>query len=456
MKLAAGNKAAINLIEKGIVDKDHVKLLNTTSKDLPDDYKIDSDLFIPFSSGMGGCGKESAKGRMAMIEAIQNKTVNFANLLNDDSKEVILVSSMEGGTGSGSVPVIAKYFEAMNIPVHVFGFIGFQDEARGINNTLKFFKDLPSKVILHTIVNSFFLDYTKNYGKAEMAANDEFAKQIEILLGHKLIPSKHNIDDTDLYKINIQEGYMIINHIELDNPKNIDAVNSAISAVFENPCYMDCDTSAKRIAVAINASSKTQQVIDNSYEVIKRYVGTPIELYQHIQPDIDDELVDGEYMDIIACGMNFPDKPIKDVSVKYNRLKDKLNTSRKSFADIFGEIDVEDEVDEFNMDIKTKLDQSAADELFAKEMNLGNKSIKKSVVEVPKQVNIETSKTPNTKNNETIEQQVTNTPKEAPKQQHKKIFSDDEYETGYQNIDVVDIPNPMQYENGTLSKVRDM
>ena len=33
---AAGDKAAIGLIEKGIVNRDHVKLLNTTSKDIPD------------------------------------------------------------------------------------------------------------------------------------------------------------------------------------------------------------------------------------------------------------------------------------------------------------------------------------------------------------------------------------------------------------------------------------
>ena len=73
-----------------------------------------------------------------------------------------------GGTGCGATPVVAKYFTALNIPVHVFAFIGFQDEVRGINNSLKFFKDLPDGVILHTIDNSKFLDFTKNYSKAEI------------------------------------------------------------------------------------------------------------------------------------------------------------------------------------------------------------------------------------------------------------------------------------------------
>ena len=359
------------------------------------------------------------------------------------------------------MPVIAKYFEAMNIPVHVFGFVGFQDEARGINNTLKFFKNLPSKVILHTIVNSHFLDYTKNYSKAEQAANNEFAKQVEILLGHKIVPSKHNIDSTDLYKINVQEGYMTINHIELDNPKNTEAVNTAISASFENASYMDCDASAKRIAVIINASSKTQQVIDNSYEVIKRYVGTPIELYQHIQPDLDEDFEGTEYMDVIACGMNYPEKPIKDVSLKYNRLKDKLNTSRKSFADIFGEMDVEDEVDDFNMDIKTKVNQSVADELFAKEMNI-------YAIKTPNSSYVNNSNPPQNKKSkqqqQPVKQQPTpetkdssaeiTPPKENP-MQRKTFTDDDELVTGYQNTEVVNI-TPREYEPGTLSKVRDL
>ena len=37
---ACGNKAAIELIEAGVVDRDHVKLLNTTSKDIPESTMI--------------------------------------------------------------------------------------------------------------------------------------------------------------------------------------------------------------------------------------------------------------------------------------------------------------------------------------------------------------------------------------------------------------------------------
>ena len=365
---AAGNKAAIDLIEQGVVSREYVKLLNTTNKDIPEKYKTD-DLFAQFSSEAEGCGKESSKGRAYMIDAITNKKIDLAGMLNEDSREVILVSSSSGGSGAGAVPVMAKYFDAMNMPVHVFVFIGFQDEARGINNTLKFFKDLPEKTILHTIINSYFLDYTKNYAKAEALANDEFCREVEILLGKKLYPTKHNIDDRDLYKINTQEGYMTINHIPLENVKNTETFNKLIAESYENACYMDCDQSAKRIAVMINASKRIQEVIDNSFEVLKRYVGTPIELFQHIQPD-DDSETEEDFIDIIACGLNFPEKAFKEVSAKYNRLKEKLSVSRKSLGDIFGEIPMDDEMDEFNMDVRHKVDKSKADDLFSQEIGM--------------------------------------------------------------------------------------
>lgn len=413
---AAGNKAAIELIKNGIVDVEHVKLLNTSSKDIPEEYK-NSNIFVPFNSGLGGCGKESAKGRAAITAAIKNRQVNFAELINEDSKEVILVSSVEGGTGSGSVPVIATYFDAMNVPVHVFAFIGFQDEARGINNTLKFFKDLPSSVILHTIRNAHFLDYTKNYGIAEEAANKEFCSEIEILKGSKLVASKQIMDDTDLYKINTQPGYMTINHIPLTGIKNTESYNEALAAAFENSCYMDNDPSAKRIAIMVNATQKVQKAVDNSMECIIRYFGTPIEKFQHIQPDHDNDMVGDDYVDVICCGMNYPERPIKDVSSKYDKLKEKLNVERKSFDDIFGDIDMTDDLDDFNMDIKTMADPSKADALFQADSIA---DLAKAARAIKKEVAVEPKKNPMEPKNEEKKVEV-NTDSKAKKPEVEQV-----------------------------------
>ena len=50
---AAGNKAAIRAIEAGIISDEYVKLFNTTTKDIPAEYK-NSDIVIPFSSSILG------------------------------------------------------------------------------------------------------------------------------------------------------------------------------------------------------------------------------------------------------------------------------------------------------------------------------------------------------------------------------------------------------------------
>ena len=356
---AAGNKAAVNLIEKGIVSKEYVRLLNTTPKDIPDNYKNDK-CFVQISSALGGCGKEPNKGKAAMIEAIKNKTVDLGSMIPTFTKEVILITSTEGGTGCGATPIVAKYFNAMNIPVHIFAFIGFQDEARGMNNTLKFFRELNDNIILHTIVNPEFLYFTGNYAKAEQSANDYLAEQIRILLFSKLIVSSQNIDDTDQYKISTTPGYMFTEHISLDGVKNVEMFNQTMSDALDNNKCLDYNRGCKRLAIIINASNKVKDAIDDKMEVIKRYVGEPFETFRHIQ---DDEQ-SGDWIDIIASGMSFPEKGIIDLSKKYNSVRDKLNKDVKSFDDIFADIDISDDEDEFNMNLR-EITNADIDNLFS-------------------------------------------------------------------------------------------
>ena len=353
---AAGNKAAIEAIETRVISEDRVKLINTTVKDIPEKYKADPNKVIKFSSMLGGCGKEPIKGQKAMFQAIKNKEIDFSSLIDMDTKAVVLVTSIEGGTGCGATPVIAKYFMALNIPVHVFAFIGFQDEIRGINNSLTFFKDLPDGVILHTIANEKFLDFTFNYTKAEIAANQEFVKQLEILIGSSLISSTQNIDDTDHYKVITTSGYMDIRHIELAGAKNINLTNQAIIDSFESASCLEYNNSGcKRLAVIINATQKTQDVIDNSFSVIKRYTGEPFEVFRHIQNDGTEE-----YMDVIVAGLPYPEERIKDISKKYTNLKEKINNASKGLSDIFDGIDFDEDIEETNVRVMKNPDDVLA------------------------------------------------------------------------------------------------
>ena len=341
---AAGNKAAIEALEERVIAEENVKLINTTAKDIPEKYKKDPEKIIKFSSMLGGCGKEPVKGQKAMFQAIKDKVIDFSKLISPNTRAVVLVTSIEGGTGCGATPVIAKYFTALNVPVHVFAFVGFQDEVRGINNTLKFFKDLPDGIMLHTIDNSKFLDFTKNYAKAEQAANEEFAKQLEILIGSNMVDSTQNIDDTDHYKVITTAGYMDVHHINLAGAKNMDLTNKAIVDSFESMSCLDYNSNGTkdlRLAVIINAKDKTQEAIDDHFEVIRRYIGEPVETFRHIQNNGTDE-----YMDVIVAGLPYPEECIKNIAKKYADLKAKTNNQAKGLSDIFDDMDFDDDMEE--------------------------------------------------------------------------------------------------------------
>lgn len=349
---AAGNKAAIKAIELGVVSSEYVKLFNTTTKDIPSEYK-NSDMVVTFSSSiLGGCGKEPAKGRKAIEDAMNNGNVDLVQLIHPGTKAVVLCTSTEGGSGSGATPYIAKRLIALNIPVHIFAFVGFQEDFRSIKNTLTFFSNMDDNVILHVIKNSEFLDYTGDYQTAEHKANEEFAKQLSTLTTN-LIPSEQNMDDKDMYKVATTSGYMDIKNISLNGVKNEDMFNKAIIEAYTNSKSFDFEPTAKRVAVIINASAKTRIAIDNTFEVLFKYTGDPKingEFFKHIQYDTSKP----EYIDIIASGIKIPDKEFAKISKDFKEIKSKRENNSVSYGSVFSDLDLGlDDEDDLDMDIKS-------------------------------------------------------------------------------------------------------
>ena len=156
---AAGNKAALELLKNGTIgEKNRIMLINSTPKDIPAEY---ADMFIQIGSNasLGGCGKEPDIGERICIDALKEGKLNLEEWVLPTTKIVIVVCSTEGGTGSGATPVIAKYLrEVMGMNVHVFAFLGFEEDARGLLNTVNFFKRLPEDVTVEAIRNKNFLE----------------------------------------------------------------------------------------------------------------------------------------------------------------------------------------------------------------------------------------------------------------------------------------------------------
>ena len=325
---AAGNKAAITLIEKGIMSRQNVLLLNSTLKDVPAAYK---ELAISFTDDGKGCGKETGLAKDIALTALKSKRIPIQNLLDPEDKILIIVNSSEGGTGSGASAIISQYANAvLKTNVHRFVFTGFEDDGKGIKNTLEYFQNVTEDCAVQAISNAKFLkDANGNKLAAQNLANEEFAKRVQILLGHIIVDSENNIDDADLTKVSTFPGFTTIEYGELNDVKNIDMFNKTVSDIIDNSKSLNYDPSARKLAVILNVSEKTKSNVDYSFKVIKDKLGNSFEVYTHVQSELEPE-----YIAIIASGMKMPIDEVKAIYNRFEEIRSKLDQSRDSFFDM--------------------------------------------------------------------------------------------------------------------------
>lgn len=330
---AAGNKASICAVENGVLQMGDVMLLNSTLKDIPTDYKDKSNCH-QFVNSYGGCGQERDLSHDLCEESLKQDVFGMVQFLQIETEEeaelVIIAASTEGGTGSGAAPLIANYIISVyGIPVHVYGFAGFEDSVRGMRNTVDFFKDLDVRFAVECTKNSRFLKNSNdtNTFKAEKEANAEFCKKISVLAGLQLRDSDHNIDPTDLLKISTTEGYMIIEYIPItDKIKNKDQFEQLIVDAIDNSKALDPNAAdQKRLGVMINIREDELDYI-NYYDTLVERFGTPYEKFEHIQHESGMP----EFIAFISAGLTLPIDELEEVADKYEAETKKVNKSDSS------------------------------------------------------------------------------------------------------------------------------
>lgn len=334
---AAGNKAAIEAVERGTIPCSNVMLLNSTLKDIPADYITrNGAVCYQFTGAYGGCGKERSRSYELCSTTLENDDIKLGQFLGIDTDEeaelVVLVSSTEGGTGSGASPLVADYInQVYGLPVHIFGLAGFEDDVRGMRNTVDFFKDMKDTFAVECISNQRFLDEAKgNRLKAEALANTEFATKLSVLMGIAIRDAVHNIDPTDLLKLSTQTGYMMIEtYIFKDKIKTQAQFQQAVTEMIAHSKALDPAGSEKKLGVIINIREEATDYID--YSEIEDKFGVPYERYEHIQHE--EEMP--EFISFIAGGL---DMPIESVEETYNKYKESLEKVNKASDNFFSKI----------------------------------------------------------------------------------------------------------------------
>lgn len=339
---AAGNKAVIRAMELEVISKAHGSIINTTLKDIPSDY-TENAIIIGKNKG---CGKE----RSISLEAIKNYLKNNEmNLIPADVDRVVVVSSTEGGTGSGAAPILAKYIRTvLGYNVSIFAFTGFENDARGLSNTLNFMNELDKDLPVQIISNKKFLkEASGNFIKAQELANDEFCKRLLIMSGAILEESDQNIDDTDLHKLIDAPGLLDITYTDIEETiKNQDNFNDLCSSIIDETKSIDFEPSASRIGFIFNGKPTTRDAIDFSYRVLKNKYGEPFEVYTHIQ---DNKSFKKEFIAIIASGMKLPLEEMKKAKDEFLERSSKVSTGKDAFFDEIGDLKIDEDNNVFNM-----------------------------------------------------------------------------------------------------------
>lgn len=356
---AAGNKAVLEIPKAGICDEDQVILINTTDRDIPKDFHGTVLILSPENAG---AGKERKVARNLAAQYLKPRTDAMKEMFKDVDS-VMFITSVEGGTGSGATPVLASYAgKVLGKNSHIVAFTGFEDDVRGLENTVEFFKDINFETDIMTIRNNAFLENADgNKLDAEKLANKELVKRVRILLGLDFVPGEHNIDSTDLYKLVSTTGYKTIERIDFkkDLLNKDDFDTYCKNMIYNSKSVKSNNPGQLRLGMILNIKPETESAINFDYPVIIDTYGKPYEIYLQEQYDPKQ----GQYIAFISSGMKMP---IDEVTAVYDRYKEetkKVDKANDGFFDTVKGYDIEAEDSMFNM-MSKKASTTSTDDFF--------------------------------------------------------------------------------------------
>lgn len=341
---AAGNKAAIKLINEGVADASEVFLVNSTDKDFPTEFKGGKIILKPDNTG---CGKERSVAKEYATRSI--KAGLFDNIFAEDVTNVVFVTSVEGGTGSGATPIIANYVgSVLNKNIHIVAFTGFEEDVRGLQNTVEFFQEISSfDADIMTIQLSAFSSKAKgNKFTAEEMADEEFCRRINIMKGSDLKSSIQNIDDTDIFKVVSTIGYKTIEEIKFDeNLLDVEQFNKLCKQiVYQSVSLKTKEPGQLRLGVILNIKPESEDAVDYGFKVFKDAYGIPYECFFHKQYDGGQQ-----YIRIISSGMKLPVDEVKEVYERYLAASGMVDKKEDTFFDQLSGLKISTEDEMFNL-----------------------------------------------------------------------------------------------------------
>lgn len=211
--------------------------INSSLGDLANIKNANSNNTFTFN-GTDGAGRN----RKLAQSFIQDDIVRFSSFLTKFSqfKTIVIFTSLDGGTGSGSLPFTIKVLKKLfkDVVINVIGVLPRLDEDKlKLDNTLDCLAELEP---LLKIINSIrFIDNNTRdtYEEINSEALEDFDLAYSIVGKHQ----QGNIDMQDSFNINTSQGYSVVLRLP-DRCVNLDEVIQVARAnsVYALPDQLTC------------------------------------------------------------------------------------------------------------------------------------------------------------------------------------------------------------------------
>lgn len=352
-------KAMIHCIENGTLNRDECCVVNSTVKDIPENYQRDAIIISPDQEA--GCGKERNYAKSLMLAYLKQNPNAIEARIPQNAKYVNILTTTEGASGSGASVILARWIATrIQLPVIITLICGFETDTRGLQNTIEYFKDLEGvDYVVRTVSNKKFLEKTNNTFVAEKMANEDISTGIKVINAFDIVDSEQNIDDTDHFKLITNPGMMFATEVTFDKKlKNSNQFDQIVSDAIDYSSSLDFTPSATKVGIFMNISDDNLSVIDTNFTSLKKKLcgNTIDEFFIHRQYIADKP----EFVRIIASGMNLPKDELVDI---YSKYKKNLNTENSKEDDFFGAI--KDMKTNVIKDNKNEIPEDKDDDFFA-------------------------------------------------------------------------------------------
>ena len=243
-----------------------------------------------------GTGRNASKAKKS-IALDKVKVMNYFARIIDKYQSAIIMTSLDGGFGNGSVDIISKILKQLNPDIKIF-LLGASAKLKSkkisLHNTLSLYSDIKELMEIGQIDSYMFIDNDK------MENEDEFNIRTMSLFLDSLELGEEALDSNDSLLVNFAEGYKII--LPLSNKFNSvkDAIDDAIK---KSPFVMPNRIKCTHIYGTYNSDDYSEQNILSEYNIT----------------DFD-KLVSSDNTFLVLNGFSHPDKHMAMLNTAYELL----------------------------------------------------------------------------------------------------------------------------------------